>query len=105
MKEIITGILILAGALIVLVASVGIVRFNTLLARTHVVTKVSSFAMLLFLIAANLHFMQLKVLFITLIIFHVVIVLAPVGAHVIAKVSGMLESSDEEKSKGERADS
>lgn len=97
MIEIITGILILAGALIVLIASFGIVRFSTLLARTHVVTKVSSFAMLLFLIAANLHFMKIRVLVITLIIFHVVIVLAPVGAHVIAKVSRLLESSDEDK--------
>lgn len=101
MKEIITGILILSGALIVLVASVGIVRFNTLLARTHVVTKVSSFAMLLFLIAANLHFMKFRVLFITLIVFHVVIVLAPVGAHVIAKVSGLLESSEEGEEKSD----
>lgn len=97
MKEIVTGILILSGALIVLIASAGIVRFKNLYSRTHVVTKVSSFAMLLFLIAANLHFMKVKVLLITLIIFHVVIVLAPVGAHVIAKVSRMLESSDEDK--------
>jgi multicomponent Na+:H+ antiporter subunit G len=97
MKEIITGILILSGALIVLIASAGIVRFKNLYSRTHVVTKVSSFAMLLFLVAANLHFMKVKVLLITLIIFHVVIVLAPVGAHVIAKVSRLLESSDEDK--------
>jgi multicomponent Na+:H+ antiporter subunit G len=97
MKEIITGILILSGALIVLIASAGIVRFKNLYSRTHVVTKVSSFAMLLFLVAANLHFMKVKVLLITLIIFHVVIVLAPVGAHVIAKVSRLLESSGEDK--------
>jgi len=97
MKEIVTGILILSGALIVLIASAGIVRFKNLYSRTHVVTKVSSFAMLLFLVAANLHFMKVKVLLITLIIFHVVIVLAPVGAHVIAKVSRLLESSDEDK--------
>jgi multicomponent Na+:H+ antiporter subunit G len=97
MKEIIIGILILAGALIVLIASAGIVRFNNLLARTHVVTKVSSFAMLLFLIAANLHFMELKVLVVSIIVFHVVIVLAPAGAHVIAKVAGILESSEAEK--------
>jgi len=98
MIEILTGILILTGALVVLIASVGIVSFKNLYSRTHVVTKVSSFAMLLFLIAANLHFMKLKVLIITLIIFHVVIVLAPVGAHVISKVSKLLENTDENKS-------
>ncbi len=97
MKEIITGVLILTGAFIVLIASVGIVSFKNLYARTHVVTKVSSFAMLLFLIAANLHFMKLRVLIITLLIFHVVIVLAPLGAHVITKVSKLLEGSDEDK--------
>jgi len=89
--EIITGILLLTGALVVLVASFGIVRFGNLYARTHVVTKVSSFAMLLFLIAVNLHFMQLKVLLLTVIVFHIVIVLAPVGAHVISKVNKKLE--------------
>lgn len=97
MKEIIIGILLLSGALIVLIASAGIVRFNNLLARTHVVTKVSSFAMLLFLVAANLHFMEIRVLVVSLLVFHVMIVLAPAGAHVIAKVAGMLDSSDAEK--------
>lgn len=97
MKEIITGILILSGALIVFIASAGIVTFKNLYARTHVVTKVSSFAMLLLLIAANLHFMSVKVLVITLLVFHIVIVLAPVGAHVITKVSKLLENSEEEK--------
>lgn len=91
MVEIITGILLLAGALIVLIASAGIVRFGNLYARTHVVTKVSSFAMLLLLIAVNLHFQTIRVLIVTLIIFHIVIVLAPVGAHVISKVNKKLE--------------
>ncbi|MDX9929820.1 MAG: monovalent cation/H(+) antiporter subunit G [Bacteroidales bacterium] len=87
MREIITAILVIAGALVVLIASVGIVRFGNLYARTHVVTKVSSFALMLFLIAVNIWFMDIWVLVVSLIIFHVVIVLAPVGAHVISKVS------------------
>jgi len=93
MKEIITGILVLLGALIVLVASLGIIRFKDLYSRTHVVTKVSSFAMLMFLVAVNLHFMSIRVLLVTLIVFHVVVVLAPVGAHVIAKVNRILEGT------------
>jgi len=95
--EVVTGILILAGALIVFIASAGIVRFGNLYARTHVVTKVSSFAMLLLLIAVNLHFMSLRVFIVTLIVFHVVIVLAPVGAHVIVKVNRKI---DEESNQG-----
>ncbi|MFO7574071.1 MAG: monovalent cation/H(+) antiporter subunit G [Bacteroidales bacterium] len=93
MKEIITGILVLSGALIVLVASLGILRFKDLYSRTHVVTKVSSFAMLLFLVAVNIHFLSVRVLLVTLIVFHVVVVLAPVGAHVIAKVNKILDET------------
>lgn len=93
MKEIITGIFVLAGAIVVLIASIGIISFKDLYSRTHVVTKVSSFAMLLFLVAVNLHFLSFRVLVVTLIVFHVVIVLAPVGAHVIAKVNKILDDS------------
>lgn len=96
--EIATGILLLLGALIVLIASVGIIRFDNLYARTHVVTKVSSFAMMLFLIAANLYFMSWRVLFITLLVFHIVVFLAPVGAHVIAKVNKVLEEEGDQGS-------
>jgi multicomponent Na+:H+ antiporter subunit G len=96
MKEIITGILVLSGALIVLVASLGIIRFKDLYSRTHVVTKVSSFAMLLFLVAVNLHFWSTRVLLVTLIVFHVVVVLAPVGAHVIAKVNKILDETSDQ---------
>jgi len=96
MIDIITGILLLAGALIVLIASLGIIRFRDLYSRTHVVTKVSSFAMLLFLIAVNLHFLSARVLLVTLIVFHVVVVLAPIGAHVIAKVNKILEGTSDQ---------
>lgn len=96
MKEIITGILVLAGAVIVLIASLGIVRFRDLYSRTHVVTKVSSFAMLLLLIAVNLHFMSVRVLVITIIVFHVVVVLAPVGAHVISKVNKIIDEGSDQ---------
>jgi multicomponent Na+:H+ antiporter subunit G len=97
MKEIITAVFIILGALIVIIASAGIVRFGNLFARTHVVTKVSSFAMLIFLIAANLHFMSIRVFIITLLIFHVVVVLAPVGAHVITKVSRLIDPDEPAK--------
>ncbi len=96
MKEILTGILVLTGAVIVLIASLGIVRFRDLYSRTHVVTKVSSFAMLLLLIAVNLHFMSVRVLVITIIVFHVVVVLAPVGAHVISKVNKIIDEGSDQ---------
>jgi multicomponent Na+:H+ antiporter subunit G len=85
--EYIVGVLIIISALIVLIASIGIVRFNNLYARMHVVTKVSSFGLLILLIGLNLLSMNIKVLIESLIIFHVLIFLSPISAHVTAKVA------------------
>lgn len=85
--EYIVGLLIIISALIVLIASIGIVRFNNLYARMHVVTKVSSFGLLILLIALNLLSFNIKVLIESLIIFHVLIFLSPISAHVTAKVA------------------
>jgi multicomponent Na+:H+ antiporter subunit G len=95
MIEIIIGILLLLSALIIFIASVGILRFDNLFARMHAVTKVSSLSVLLLLIAVNLFFLSIKVLFISLIIFHVLIFLSPVSAHVVAKISKLLGKTDE----------
>lgn len=92
MIEIITGILLLVSAIIVLIASIGIVRFRDLYARMHVVTKVSSFGLLLLLIAVNLYFRDVKILVESIIIFHVLIFLSPVSAHVIAKISQWIDA-------------
>ncbi|ASB50234.1 cation:proton antiporter [Alkalitalea saponilacus] len=94
MIEIIIGILVLIAATVILVSSVGILRFNNLYARMHVVTKVSSFALLLMLIAVNLLFLNVWVLIQTFIIFHVLIFLSPISAHVVAKISTLLKLYD-----------
>jgi multicomponent Na+:H+ antiporter subunit G len=94
MINILIGILLLVSALIVLIASVGIVRFESLFARMHVVTKVSSFALLLLLVAINLLFRTWPVLVKSLVIFHVLIFLSPVAAHVVAKVSKLMGKTD-----------
>ncbi len=92
MIEYISGILIILSALIVLVASIGIVRFNNLYGRMHVVTKVSSFAVLILLIALNLYSLNIVVLLKTVVIFHVLIFLSPIASHVTAKVAQWLYS-------------
>lgn len=94
MTNVIIGILLLLSALVVFVASVGIARFESLFARMHVVTKVSSFALLLLLIAVNMLFRTLPVLVKSLIIFHVLIFLSPVAAHVVAKVSKLMGKTE-----------
>lgn len=106
MIEIIVGTLLLLSAVIVLIASIGIIRFRDLYARIHVVTKVSSFGLMLLLIAMNLLYQKITVLIESIIVFHVLIFLSPVSAHVIAKITRWLslqendtekESDDEQK--------
>lgn len=96
MIEIIVGILALLSAVMILIASVGIVRFDNLFARMHVVTKVSSFASLILLVAVNLLFLNWKVALISILIFHVLIFLSPISAHVVAKVSEFIKKQDED---------
>ncbi|GAO31326.1 monovalent cation/H(+) antiporter subunit G [Geofilum rubicundum] len=93
------GILIIVSALVVLIASVGIVRFKHLYARMHVVTKVSSFGLLLLLIALNLLSLKWRVFIESLIIFHVLIFLSPISAHVTAKVALWLNENPPEPDK------
>ncbi len=90
MIEYITGTLLICTAVIVFCASVGILRFNNLYARMHVVTKVSSFGVLLLLIAINIYEGNMVTLIKTLLIFHVLVFLSPIAAHVTAKVARWL---------------
>ncbi len=91
MVDIIVGILVILSAVIILIASIGILQFKNLYTRMHVVTKVSSFAFVLMLLAVNILFFHWKILIITLIIFHVLIFLSPISAHMIAKVSQFIK--------------
>ncbi len=94
MKEIVTAILILTSSLVILVASIGIVRFRNLFARVHVVTKVSSFALVILFVAANIFFSSLRVTGITLLAFVLIVLMSPVAAHVIVKVTRKLKIED-----------
>ncbi|MDG5800391.1 sugar phosphate nucleotidyltransferase [Marinilabiliaceae bacterium ANBcel2] len=95
MIDIIIGIIIVTAAITILISSIGILRFKIFFSRMHVVTKVSSFALLLFLVAVNLHFMQFSVLVKSLLIFTILIFLSPVAAHVVAKISKLLNEQKE----------
>jgi monovalent cation/proton antiporter MnhG/PhaG subunit len=95
MIEIVAGILILFSALIILIASIGIVSFNSLFSRMHVVTKVSSFAFLLLLIAVNLIYFTWAILLTSVLIFHVLIFLSPISAHMVAKVSNLYKKEED----------
>jgi monovalent cation/proton antiporter MnhG/PhaG subunit len=93
MVDFIAGILVLFSAIMIFIASVGIVRFKSLYTRMHVVTKVSSFAFVLMLIALNILFFNWSIALLSLIIFHVLIFLSPISAHLIAKVSRFINKN------------
>ena len=98
-KEYIVGVMIIISALVVLIASVGIVRFKNLYARMHVVTKVSSFGLLILLITLNLLSLNIRIFIESLIIFHVLIFLSPISAHVTAKVALWLSENPQSPDK------
>ncbi|PZX17253.1 multicomponent Na+:H+ antiporter subunit G [Breznakibacter xylanolyticus] len=80
------GIIIISASLLVFIAGIGILRFGDLYARMHAVTKVSSLGMVLLLLAVNLYFLNWGIFIKTVIIFLTVVFMAPVAAHLLAKV-------------------
>jgi multicomponent Na+:H+ antiporter subunit G len=51
----IAEVVVLVGAVLILLAGVGVVRFDDTLARTHALTKASSFGIVLVLVGAAFH--------------------------------------------------
>ncbi|MFW5830971.1 MAG: monovalent cation/H(+) antiporter subunit G [Prolixibacteraceae bacterium] len=85
MDKIIISILILAGAFFILVAAIGLLRFNDLYSRLHASTKAPSFGMFLIVLGVSIFFntpiVYLKGLFIIIFIY----LTAPLAAHAIVK--------------------
>ncbi|HTO00538.1 MAG TPA: monovalent cation/H(+) antiporter subunit G [Microthrixaceae bacterium] len=83
MLDVLTGILAIAGALLIVLAGVGVLRFSDLYARMHAATKAPTLAIALISIAAaiSLEGGRSKILLATAIIF----VTAPSAAHLVAR--------------------
>ena len=96
MIEIIVSFLVILSAIAIFIAAVGILRFDNLLARTHLVTKVTSYALMLLIIAINLMYFDWVLLLKSIIVFHILIFLSPISAHLIAKISKLLNDDDDE---------
>ncbi len=93
MMNLIITLLILLGALVIFIAGIGILRLPNLLSRMHAVTKVSSFGLLLLLIAINLFALDWGVFIKTIIIFFVLINLSPMASFLLAKVSKEMDDN------------
>ncbi|MFO7655988.1 MAG: monovalent cation/H(+) antiporter subunit G [Bacteroidales bacterium] len=85
MNTIIISVLIIAGALFILIAAIGIVRFDDLFSRMHATTKATSFGLLLLLAGVALFFLQTIVFVKAFLIVIFIYLTAPLAAHSIAK--------------------
>lgn len=93
MINLIIALLIILGSLVIFIAGIGILRLPNLLARMHAVTKVSSFGLLLLLIAINLFALDWGVFVKSIIIFFVLINLSPMASFMLAKVSKQIDEN------------
>ena len=85
METLIVSIFLVAGAFFILVAGIGLVRFQDLYSRMHATTKATSFGLLLMLIAVAVYFGSLLVIIKTILIILFIYLTAPLAAHSIAK--------------------
>jgi len=84
--------IIFGSALLQLFASLGIVKYPTLLLRLHSSSKASTVGLGLMLIGGSIHFFSLEILSKTLLTLFFVFLSSPLVAHLFAKVH--LEQKD-----------
>ena len=85
MIDLIVPILVLLGSFFILIASIGLIRFNDLYSRMHATTKATSFGVLLILLGVSLFFGTLSVVIKSLLVIIFIYLTAPLAAHSIAK--------------------
>ena len=87
MSEYIAGILILIGCIFCLVAALGIVRLPDTLTRMHAATKAGTLGAGLLIIGGAVFFQELGVTLRAVTIIGLVVLTAPVAAHLIGRAS------------------
>ena len=91
MMEWIVSILLMSGALFMLVAAIGVVKLPDVYMRMHAITKAASLGAILMLAAVFLWYPGWMVGIEALMVVLFVIFTAPIGAHMIARVSHRME--------------
>ncbi|MGS2744169.1 monovalent cation/H(+) antiporter subunit G [Halomonas sp. LS-001] len=85
MIEFIKGTFIIAGALFILLAAVGLLRLPDLLTRMHATTKAAALGVMLIMLAAAMHFAATGVVARALAVVVFILMTAPVAAHVLGR--------------------
>jgi len=87
MKEIISAVLIVLGAIFMFIAALGVVRFPDLYTRMHAVTKASSLGVSLMLVSVAVYFSEVWIAFAALSVVVFIFLTAPVAAHLVARAA------------------
>ena len=93
------SILLLLGSAFILIAAIGLVKFNNLYSRMHATTKATSFGTLLLLIAVSLFFDTPAIYIKSLLVIIFIYLTAPLAAHSIAKSFIAKKDKDSKKQK------
>jgi multicomponent Na+:H+ antiporter subunit G len=87
MKETITSLLMLSGAIFAFLSALGILRFPDLFSRMQAATKGSSFGVTCLLLAVAVHFAELGIATRAIVTIFFVLLTAPVAAHMIGRAA------------------
>ncbi len=85
MIDFIKGTLIIAGALFMLLAALGLLRLPDLLTRMHATTKAAALGVILIMLAAAMDFGEPSIVARAVAIIVFILMTAPVAAHVIGR--------------------
>lgn len=87
LNDIISSFIILMGVLLIIIASIGIVRLPDFYLRMSAITKAATLGLALVLIGLSVHFNDLELTIKSVIIISLVLLTSPVGAHAIARAA------------------
>lgn len=92
MLDAIVGVLITAGALLVLIAGIGVIRFTDVYARMHAATKATTIGIALVGVAAAISLDEARAKILLAIVF--IFITAPAAAHLVGRASYRAEGID-----------
>ncbi|MET0931978.1 MAG: monovalent cation/H(+) antiporter subunit G [Aeromicrobium sp.] len=87
MIDVITGFLLISGALMATIAAIGIVRFPDVLSRMHAATKPQTLGLLLILTGLGLRLQDLADITVLVLIGLFQLLTAPVSAHMVGRAA------------------
>lgn len=88
LRDVLSGVFMLGGAVLALVASVGLHRLGTTRARMHATTKPATLGVLLCALGAAIQFSDLSGVSKIGVVVALQLVTAPIGAHMLGRVVG-----------------